>query len=293
MITSLDQLAPRTRAAAQAWLDASVAVVDADLRDDVRDELTIALCEGLGAAAGPDDLARLVTRLGPVTAEFDPAPEVDADPRVGRWFGIPYDVRPLTGDRLKEALWDPADPRLLKPRAFGAGWDLNFGALFVKLGLIEPDAEDEPFAVTPHDAFVLAAGFPTLMAAAVVAHYAARGRSLPARLPSHWDAAGRPDRWVSKRTAAITDTGLSLAAAGVGVAAAASRTHGAGRAARLAVAAGLAAGVAQTTVIRPMKGGWYVGPALVGGIVGASGATLLGLAWAGRDAERRRDLGRG
>ena len=46
-------------------------------------------------------------------------------------------------------------------------------------------------------------------------------------------------------------------------------------------------------MIRPMKGGWYVGPALVGGIVGASGATLLGLAWAGRDAERRRDLGRG
>lgn len=290
MITTLDQLAPETRAAAQAWLDASVAVVDPDLRDDVRDELTIALCEGLEAGAGPDDVAHLVTRLGPVTAEFDP--DADADPRVGRWFGIPYDVRPMTEERLREALWDPADPRLLKPRAFGAGWDINFGALFVKLGLIEPDAEDEPFAATPHDAFVLAAGFPAVMAAAVVAHYAVRGRSLPALLPSHWDAAGHPDRWVRKRTAAVTDITLATAAAGLASAAAASRTHGAGRAARLAVAAALAGGTAKATVIRPMKGGWYVAPALVAGIVGAPALTLLGLAWAGRDAERRRDLGR-
>ena len=293
MITSLDQLTPDIRAAARAWLDASVAVVDADLRSAVRDELTIALCEGLDADAGPEELAHLIADLGPVSAEGvlgDEAP--DADPRVGRWFGIPYDVRPPSAERIRESLWNPADPRVLMPRAFGAGWDLNFGALAVKAGLIEPDAEDEPFANTPHDAFVLAAGFPAAMAVAVVAHYAARGRTLPELLPNHWDAAGRPDGWVRRRTAAVTDIGLSLVAAGVGAAAAASRTHGAGRAARLAVAAGLAGGVAKMTVIRPMKGGWWVGPALVAGVAGASGATLLGLAWAGRDAEHRRDLGR-
>ncbi|HHU39349.1 MAG TPA: DUF1648 domain-containing protein, partial [Propionibacterium sp.] len=263
MITSLDQLSADARAAAQAWLDASVAVVDADLRDDVRDELTIALCEGLDASAGPEEVAHLITEIGPVSAEFVADP--DADPRVGRWFGIPFDLRPPTGERFKEALWDPADPRLMKPRAFGAGWDMNFGAAAVKLGLIEPDAEDEPFANTPHDAFALAAGFPALMAAAVVAHYAVRGRSLPELLPSHWGPGGRPDRWVTKGRAASTDIGLSLVAAAVG-AGAASRTHGAGRAGRMALAAGLAGGVAKMTVIRPMKGGWWVGPTLVAGV---------------------------
>lgn len=295
MITSLDQLTPDTRAAARAWLDASVAVVGHDLRDDVRDELTTALCEGLDAGSTPEDLAHLVTRLGPVTAEFadaDPDGADSGDPRVGRWFGIPFDVRPPTAERIKDALWDPADPRLLRPRAFGAGWDLNFGAAAVKLGLIEPDAEDEPFANTPHEAFSVGALFPAAMAAAVVAHYAVRGRSLPDRLPNHWDAAGRPDGWVSKGTAAAWDIGLSLAAAGLGAAASASRTNGAGRAGRLAIAAGIAGGVAKLTVIRPMKGGWWVGPVLLGGVIAPPALTLLGLALAGRDAERRRDLGR-
>ena len=289
MIATLDQLNPTTRAAADAWLDAAVGAVPAGLRDDLRDELTIALCEGLDADAGPDELAAVVADLGPV----DAAAADGSEPGVGTWFGIPYDVRPLTGERLKETLWDPADPRLLRRRAFGAGWDLNFGALFVRLGLIEPDAEDEPFAATPHEAFVLGAALPALLAAAVVAHYAVRGRSLPHRLPSHWDAAGRPDRWVTKGRAAATDLAVSLGAAALGTAAAGSRTHGAGRAARLAVAAGAATFAATTTVARPLpKGAWWVGPGLVTGIVGSAGATLLGLALAGRDAERRRDLGR-
>lgn len=291
MITSLAQLAAPTRAAAQAWLDASVTVVSVDLRDNVRDELTIALCEGLDPDATPADVARLITELGPVASEFG-SDAHEEDPRVGRWCGIPYDLRPPTSARMQEALWDPTDPHLLKPRAFGAGWDINFGALFVRLGLIEPDAEDEPFASTPHEAFLAAAAFPALMAAAVLAHYAVRGRSLPDPLPSHWDLAGHPDRWVSRGTAVLTDIGLSAGAALLAAFAAGSRTHGAGRAARLALAAAVGGGVAKQTVLRPMRGGWWVGPVLMGGIVGGAGATLLGLAWAGRAAERRRDLGR-
>lgn len=293
MITALDQLPTDTRDAAVAWLETSLADVDADLRDGVRDELTIALCDGLDPSAAPEDLARLVARLGPVQGRFDAddPDDPDADRRVGTWFGIPYDVRPPTAERFREALWQPSDPHLLRPRAFGAGWDVNFGALFVRLGLIEPDAEDEPFANTPGDAFVLAAGFPALMAAAVVAHYAVRGASLPARLPGHWGLAGRPDRWVGKRRAAATDVAVSLAAAALGAAAAGSRAPGPGRAARLAIAAGLAGGAAKATALRTMRGGWYVGPTLVLGSAGSAGLTLLGLAWAGRDAERRRDLG--
>ena len=46
---------------------------------------------------------------------------------------------------------------------------------------------------------------PALLAGATALHYLVRGRSLPPRLASHWDAVGRPDRWVSKRRAAVTD----------------------------------------------------------------------------------------
>ncbi|MDO5535285.1 MAG: DUF1648 domain-containing protein [Propionibacteriaceae bacterium] len=290
MISSLDQLTPATRDAALAWLDSAERAVAPDLRATLRDELTIALCERLDADANEADVAALAADLTPV----DPDGATDErrnDPRVGRWFGIPFDVRPPTADRLREALWDPADPRLLRPRAFGAGWDLNLGAAAVKAGLIEPDAEDEPFAHTGREAFIAAAGFPVLMAAAVVAHYAVRGRSLPDELPSHWDAAGRPDRWVTRRTAAGVDIGLALAAAGLGATAATAPAPNARKAGRLALAAALAGGVAKQTVVRPMKGGWWVGPVLVGGVVGSAGATLLGLALAGRAGERRRDLG--
>ena len=288
MIPSLDQLNPTTRAAAQAWLDASIAAVERAVRDDVRDDLTIALCEALEADSTPEQLAGVVSSLGPVTA--DTAAEPDA-PGVGRVFGIPYDVRFPTGDRLREALWAPTDPRLLRPRAFGLGWDVNLGALCVRLGLIEPDAEDEPFATTPQDAFVLAAALPTVLAASVVAHYAVRGRALPPRLPNHWDWAGRPDAGVSRRRAATTDLALSVGAAALGALAAGSRSRGAGRAGLLAVAAGAATATATVTVVRPLRrGGWWVGPGLIGGVLGSAGATLLGLALAGRDAERRRDL---
>lgn len=40
------------------------------------------------------------------------------------------------------------------------------------------------------------------------------------------------------------------------------------------------------------RGGVWVPPLVVGSIVGPVGVTLFGLARAGRDAERRRDLGR-
>jgi hypothetical protein len=42
---------------------------------------------------------------------------------------IPYDLRPPTLERYKLRWWNPDDPRLLTPRAFGVGWDINFGRL--------------------------------------------------------------------------------------------------------------------------------------------------------------------
>jgi len=46
--------------------------------------------------------------------------------RVGTFLGVPYDWR-LTGfwPRVKQRWWNPADPRLFTPKAFGWGYDLN------------------------------------------------------------------------------------------------------------------------------------------------------------------------
>jgi hypothetical protein len=47
------------------------------------------------------------------------------EPRTGRFLGMPYDWRRPTVQRVKQRMWNPDDPRLLTPRAFGWGYDLN------------------------------------------------------------------------------------------------------------------------------------------------------------------------
>jgi Family of unknown function (DUF5808) len=43
--------------------------------------------------------------------------------------GVPYDFRPLSLRRIKEAWWNPEDQRLFTPRDFGIGWALNLHRL--------------------------------------------------------------------------------------------------------------------------------------------------------------------
>src|SRR5919199_3188360 len=48
----------------------------------------------------------------------------------GRLFGVvPYDLRPPTPGRLRATLWNPTNPHVLVPTAFGVGWTVNFGGL--------------------------------------------------------------------------------------------------------------------------------------------------------------------
>jgi hypothetical protein len=49
--------------------------------------------------------------------------------RVGRFLGIPYDWRRPTKARYHERMWNPDEPRLFTPRAWGWGYDLNFHRL--------------------------------------------------------------------------------------------------------------------------------------------------------------------
>lgn len=44
----------------------------------------------------------------------------------GHLAGIPYDLRPPTIARARARLWNRDDPRLLTPKTFGWGYDVNF-----------------------------------------------------------------------------------------------------------------------------------------------------------------------
>jgi hypothetical protein len=44
----------------------------------------------------------------------------------GKVFGaVPYDFRPPTWKRIREAYWNPESDRLLSDRVFGVGWAVN------------------------------------------------------------------------------------------------------------------------------------------------------------------------
>lgn len=47
----------------------------------------------------------------------------------GDVFGVPYDFRLPTLDRVLERWWNPEDERLLTPHVFGVGWSVNFARL--------------------------------------------------------------------------------------------------------------------------------------------------------------------
>jgi hypothetical protein len=46
--------------------------------------------------------------------------------RTGTFLGIPYDWRKPTKARYRERMWNPDEPRIVTPRAWGWGYDVNF-----------------------------------------------------------------------------------------------------------------------------------------------------------------------
>jgi hypothetical protein len=288
VIRELTELSPDARSAAESYLDGVSERLTADYRDAVVDDLRSFLCEQLTPAATVADVRRVVEEAGPVTDQSRRPSQ-----RLRDLLGSGFDPRDADA-RIAATWWNPADERLFLPRAIGWGWDLNFGALAVRLGLIEADAESEPFSATPDRAFLAAAAVPAALAAATVLHYAVRGRSLPARLPAHWDIAGAPDRWVSRRRAAVTDLAVTLVPAVAAAWLAGSDRPGPRRAGALAAAGAVGAGGAAITVLRTLgdRPRVWTGPAMALAVAGTAGGVLLGLARAGRAAEIQHDLSR-
>jgi hypothetical protein len=60
--------------------------------------------------------------------------ELQKPPEERTWHGrlaglMPYDFRPPTLERLREAYWNPAEPRIFTDRVLGIGWAINFYSL--------------------------------------------------------------------------------------------------------------------------------------------------------------------
>jgi hypothetical protein len=55
--------------------------------------------------------------------------DVPKKPKTGTFLGVPYDWRRPTVARYKERMWNPEEPRLIVPRAFGWGYDVNLARL--------------------------------------------------------------------------------------------------------------------------------------------------------------------
>jgi hypothetical protein len=72
-------------------------------------------------------LARLAA-MGLVVAAV--AAEMAKPPEERTWKGrvfnfVPYDFRPPTWSRIREAYWNPSSDQLFNDRAFGVGWAIN------------------------------------------------------------------------------------------------------------------------------------------------------------------------
>lgn len=79
-------------------------------------------------------LDRLITFVTVATATLAICQELRKPAGDRTWHGVlfgwlPYDFRRPTMRRLRETFWAPADPRLLVPRFFGVGWDVNLGRI--------------------------------------------------------------------------------------------------------------------------------------------------------------------
>lgn len=62
------------------------------------------------------------------------ADEQDED--TGRFLGLPYDWRDPSRERLKKALWNPDDRRVIVPKTYGWGYTLNFYEIGRRLRLL-------------------------------------------------------------------------------------------------------------------------------------------------------------
>ena len=301
-IHTLSALPREPRHIAETYLrDVAAALqpADAEMRDDVLADLESHLLERLDAdATTDDDVARLIAELGSpesVSAALGVTGQAPNTRGSGRVLGIPYDVRVPTAERIAERLWNPRDPRIWMPRVFGMGWDLNMGAVAVRLNLIEPDSEDMPFESTPQRIFAAALAVPVLMTVAMLVSYLALQSTLPAELPAHWNVQGVADNFWDQATAFGVLFLMALVPTLWAAWSVFTRRPALLRGATIGFAtlfASLGSLLWLLTLMTALTDfvAWWFSPLLIAVAIAVPFGILLWLARAGRKAEQRRDL---
>jgi hypothetical protein len=222
--------------------------------------------------------------------------DVDSVPLHGRVLGLPYELRLPTAGRIASRWWNPLDPRIFVSRVFGLGWDVNFGAVAVKLNLIRPDDEDEPFATVPGAVILSTLAVPALLTVVLAVLVVTAWPTLPAQLPSHWDIAGRPDQFWDRGLdvaflllMSIVPTFLA-ASVHMGRRPALSRVA-ASAFATLLTALAVSQFVQVLLYVRGDRSAWPTFAGLALGVL-APFVMLVTVSLVGRSAEQRRDLNR-
>lgn len=229
------------------------------------------------------------------------------DDGVRRLFGIPVGAPWGSGSRIALRGFEPENPHLLVPRAVGIGWDLNLGAVAVRLGLIRPD--DSLPDLNEYVPEKLRRG---LVAAPWVGAGLASSMTLgfvkADRVATSWSLGGKPNHYMSGVVAALTTTGITTAAAlyprwvgkedGADIAATA-------QALGILTVIGMANRAARKEIRRPASrqplavAGAVLAPVVIGGVlIGTVKVALDGVAQslahggkAGQSGERGRNIG--
>ncbi|MDO4412321.1 DUF5808 domain-containing protein [Cutibacterium sp.] len=134
------------------------------------------------------------------------------DEGVRRLFGIPVGTPWGKDPRIALRSFEPENPSLLVPRAVGIGWDLNLGAVAVRMGLIRPDDSlpdlNEYVPENLRRGLVIAPWVGAGLASA-----AALGFVKADRVATSWSFGGKPRTYMGGVAAALTITGVATVAA--------------------------------------------------------------------------------
>ena len=179
---------------------------------------------------------------------------------------------------LASRWWDPRSPRIFVPRLLGIGWDLNFGAIAVRLGLIQPDSEDEPFALVPQRVHALGSFIPILIAFVNIFVLWVFSTRLPAALPVHFGLSGLPDRWGGFWEAFTVPLIVTIVPAGYAAISVILRRSAIGRAVSVAFAlmlGSIGTGVTFASLLAVSPASLYSRYALFGSLIAALVIPLL------------------
>lgn len=170
-------------------------------RDDMIHEVSSLLADGtpLASLGSPETFAReLEDALHGDTAEN---PE------------LPIDFSGIFASKARRRIWDPENPRIFVPRTIGAGWDINMGALAVKLGILNPDDIDDDVLAAIPQPLVTAARLTPLVFAGVSATALWKARKTGKRLAMNTTFTGTITKYWGPRSGIVAHAVIPAIAA--------------------------------------------------------------------------------